>query len=59
MDLSFDCLLKYKFPCIKSHHGSKSTLGKLENWTAIVVSDANFWDHVAILGEWLGANMVQ
>jgi hypothetical protein len=22
--------------------------GKLENWTAIVVSDENFWDRVAI-----------
>jgi hypothetical protein len=36
-----------------------STLGKLENWTEIVVLDVNFWDHVAILGERLGANLVQ
>ena len=45
--------------CIESHHGAKSTLGKLESWTAIVVSDVKFWDHVAIPGERLGANLVQ
>jgi hypothetical protein len=45
--------------CIKDHHGSKNTLGKLENWTAIVVLDAKFWDLVAIHGEQLGANVVQ
>jgi hypothetical protein len=45
--------------CIEAHHGAKITLGKLEHWTKIVVSDANFWDRVSILGEWLGANLVQ
>jgi hypothetical protein len=45
--------------CIEAHHGAKSTLGKLENWTAIVVSYGKFWDHVAIPGEQLGANMLQ
>jgi hypothetical protein len=45
--------------CIEAHHGAKSTLGKLENWTAIVVSDANFWDLVAIPGEQIAANLVQ
>jgi hypothetical protein len=45
--------------CIESHHGAKSTLGKLENWTTIVVSDANFWDRVAIPSEGLGDNLVQ
>jgi hypothetical protein len=59
MDLSFDYLLKYKSLCIEAHHGAKSTLGKLENWTAIVVSDVNFWDRVAIPSERLGANLVQ
>ena len=44
---------------IEAHHGSKSTLGKLENWPTIVVSDANFWDHVAIPSEWIRANLVQ
>jgi hypothetical protein len=45
--------------CIEAHHGAKITLGKLENWIAIVVSDANFWDRVAIPGEHLGANLVK
>jgi len=45
--------------CIEAHHGAKSTLGKLEHWTAIVGSFAKFWDLVAISGERLGANMVQ
>jgi hypothetical protein len=45
--------------CIEAHHGAMSTLGKLENLTTIVVLDANFWDHVAIPGEGLGANLVQ
>ena len=45
--------------CIEAHHGAKSTLGKLENWTAIVVSDVKFLDRVAIPGEWLGTNLAQ
>ena len=45
--------------CSKSHHFTKSTLGKLENWLAIVGSDVKFWDPVAIPEEQLGANMVQ
>jgi hypothetical protein len=45
--------------CIKDHHGAMSTLEKLENWTAILVSDENFLDHVAIPGERLEANLVQ
>jgi hypothetical protein len=45
--------------CIEAHHGAKITLGKLENWTANVVSDANSWDRVAIPREWLGVNLVQ
>ena len=44
--------------CIKAQHGAKSTLGILDNWTAIVVLDVNFLDCVAIPGEQLGANMV-
>jgi hypothetical protein len=34
--------------CSEAHHCAKSTLGKLENWLAIVGSDAKFWDLVAI-----------
>jgi hypothetical protein len=45
--------------CSESHHFSKSTLGKLENWPTIVGSDVKFWDLVAIPGEQLGANLVQ
>jgi hypothetical protein len=45
--------------CIEAHHGAKSTLGKLEHWTTIVGSDVNFWDHVTIPSERLGANLVQ
>jgi hypothetical protein len=45
--------------CSEDHYGSKSTRGKLENWFAIVGSDAKYWDIVAILGEQLGANLVQ
>jgi hypothetical protein len=45
--------------CIEAHHGAKRTLGKLKHWIAIVGSDANLWDLVAIPGEWLEANMVQ
>jgi hypothetical protein len=59
MDLSFDCLLKCKQPFIEVPHGAKSTLGKLEHWTAIVGSTMNFFDLVAIPGERLGANLVQ
>jgi len=45
--------------CIEAHHGAKITLGKMNHWNAIVGSDANFWDRVAIPDEQLGANMVQ
>jgi hypothetical protein len=43
----------------ESHHCAKSTLGKLENWLAIVGLDAKFWDIVVIPDEHLGANLVQ
>jgi hypothetical protein len=45
--------------CSEGHHCAKSTLGKMENWPAIVGSNAKFCDIVAIPGEQLGANMVQ
>ena len=45
--------------CSEAHHCAKSTLGKLENWPAIVGLDVKFWDLVAIPGEQPGANMVQ
>jgi hypothetical protein len=41
--------------CIEVPHGAKSTLGKLEPWTAIGGSTVNFWDLVAIPDERLGA----
>jgi hypothetical protein len=43
----------------ETHHDAKSTLGKLGNGHAIVVSDAEFLDLISIPDEQLGANMVQ
>jgi hypothetical protein len=59
MDLSFDWLLKYKWPLYRSSSSSQEYLGKLDNWTTIVVSYENFWDRVAISGKQFGANLVQ
>ena len=44
--------------CIEVPYGAKSTLGKLEHWTTIGGSTANFWDLVAIPGEQLEANLI-
>jgi hypothetical protein len=44
---------------IEVPHGAKSTLGKLEHWTAIVGSFTKFWGLVVIPGERLGVNLVQ
>jgi hypothetical protein len=44
--------------CSKYHYCAKGTLGRVEKWFAIVVSDAEFWDLVAIPSEQLGANLV-
>ena len=45
--------------CIEALQGAKTTLGKMEHWTTIVVSNVNFWDRVVIPKEWLGVNLVQ
>jgi hypothetical protein len=59
INLSFNFYLNINGICIESHHGSKSTLGELEHWIAIVGSAANFWDLIGIPGEQVGANLVQ
>jgi hypothetical protein len=45
--------------CSEALHCAKSTLEKLENGVAIVGSGEKFWGLATILGEQLGANMVQ
>jgi hypothetical protein len=59
MDLSFDCLLKYKWTLYLSSSLIQEYPGEPEPWSAIVGSNANFWDLEAIPGAQLGANSVQ
>jgi hypothetical protein len=52
------CLNTYDL-CSTNIHCTKITLEKLENFLAIFGSNVIVWDLAAILGEQLGANMVQ
>jgi hypothetical protein len=60
MDLSCDCLLKYKQTfVVKLIIVQRVPRGKLENYLAIVGLDTKFWDLAAIPGEQLGSNLVR
>jgi hypothetical protein len=45
--------------CREVHYCANSTLGKIENWSAIVGSYAKFLDLVALPSKQLGDNLVQ